>query len=107
MTADLTVSVVAWLAPVPWRTVNVPSRELTPEDVELIEFARAIVDANTDGEDGVHTMGAAARGVDGTMYGGSTSTTSPRTVRRARGPGSRTRVRARELSAIVAVGNCG
>ena len=35
--------------------MNVPSRELTPEDVELIEFARAIVDANTDGEDGVHT----------------------------------------------------
>jgi hypothetical protein len=52
--------------PVPWRTVNVPSRELTPEDVELIEFARAIVDANTDGEDGVHTMGAAVRGVDAT-----------------------------------------
>ena len=49
----------------------VPSRELTLEDQELIEFARQIVDANTDGEDGVHTMGA------------------------------------RELSAIVAVGNLG
>ena len=50
--------------------MNVPSRELTPEDLELIEFARAIVDANTDGQDGVHTMGAAVRGVDGAMYGG-------------------------------------
>ena len=30
---------------VPWRTMNVPSRELTPEDLELIEFARRIVDA--------------------------------------------------------------
>jgi hypothetical protein len=29
-------------------TMNVPSRELTAEDRELIEFARAIVDANTD-----------------------------------------------------------
>jgi hypothetical protein len=37
----------------------VPSRELTLEDQELIEFARQIVDANTDGEDGVHTMGVA------------------------------------------------
>jgi len=36
--------------------MDVPSRELTAEDLELIEFARAIVDANTDGEDGVHTM---------------------------------------------------
>ena len=38
---------------------QVPSRELTAEDRELIEFARAIVDAHTDGEFGVHTMGAA------------------------------------------------
>jgi hypothetical protein len=52
------------------RTMNVPSRELSAEDLELIEFARAIVDANTDGEFGVHTMGAAVRGADGTMYGG-------------------------------------
>lgn len=50
--------------------MNVPSRELTAEDQVLIEFAREIVDANTDGEDGIHTMGAAVRGVDGTMYGG-------------------------------------
>jgi len=44
--------------------MDVPSRELTAEDLELIEFARAIVDANTDGEDGVHTMGAAVRRAD-------------------------------------------
>lgn len=29
--------------------MNVPSRDLDPEDLELIEFARQIVDANTDG----------------------------------------------------------
>jgi hypothetical protein len=34
----------------------VPNQELTLEDEELIEFARQIVDANTDGEDGVHTI---------------------------------------------------
>jgi hypothetical protein len=33
--------------------MNVPSRELTPEDPELIEFARQIMDANTDRDDGV------------------------------------------------------
>jgi hypothetical protein len=43
--------------------MDVPSRELTAKDRELIEFARAIVDAHTDGEFGVHTMGAAVRGV--------------------------------------------
>ena len=88
--------------------MNVPSRELTPEDLELIEFARTIVDANTDGEDGVHTMGAAVRGVDGTMYGGINLyhfTGGPCAelvaLGHARASG------ARELSAIVAVGNCG
>jgi len=44
--------------------MDVPSRELTAEDLELIEFAREIVDANTDGEYGVHTMGAAVRGAN-------------------------------------------
>ena len=34
--------------------MNVPSRELTPEDPELIEFARQIMDANTDRDDGSH-----------------------------------------------------
>lgn len=50
--------------------MDVPSRDLTPDDMELIDFARQIVDANTDGEAGVHTMGAAVRPVDGKMYGG-------------------------------------
>ena len=50
--------------------MGIPSRELTPDDRELIEHARQIVDANTDGEDGVHTMGAAVRAADGQMYGG-------------------------------------
>lgn len=45
--------------------MHVPSRDLTPDDMELTDFARQIVAANTDGEDGVHTMGAAVRGVDG------------------------------------------
>jgi len=88
--------------------MNVPSRELTPEDLELIEFARRIVDANTDGEGGVHTMGAAVRGVDGAMYGGINLyhfTGGPCAelvaLGHARASG------ARELSTIVAVGNCG
>ena len=37
--------------------MHVPSRDLTPDDMELIAFARQIVDANTDGENGVHTRG--------------------------------------------------
>jgi cytidine deaminase len=88
--------------------MDVPSRELTAEDLELIEFARAIVDANTDGECGVHTMGAAVRGADGTMYGGINLyhfTGGPCAelvaLGHARASG------ARELAAIVAVGNCG
>lgn len=88
--------------------MNVPSRELTPEDLELIEFARAIVDANTDGEYGVHTMGAAVRDVSGKMYGGINLyyfTGGPCAelvaLGHARASG------ARELAAIVAVGNCG
>ena len=88
--------------------MNVPSRELTPEDIELIEFARQIVDANTDGEDGVHTMGAAVRAADGKIYGGINLyhfTGGPCAelvaLAHARASG------ARELSAIVAVGNCG
>ena len=88
--------------------MDVPSRELTPEDLELIEFAREIVDANTDGEDGIHTMGAAVRGVDGKMYSGINLyhfTGGPCAelvaLGHARASG------ARELSTIVAVGNCG
>jgi cytidine deaminase len=88
--------------------MDVPSRELTTEDLELIEFARAIVDANTDGEFGVHTMGAAVRGADGAMYGGINLyhfTGGPCAELVARGHARASG--ARELSAIVAVGNCG
>ncbi|MEV6005632.1 cytidine deaminase [Streptomyces sp. NPDC051976] len=88
--------------------MSVPSRELTPADLELIEFAREIVDANTDGEDGTYTMGAAVRGVDGRMYGGINVyhfTGGPCAelvaLGHARASG------ARELATIVAVGNCG
>jgi len=88
--------------------MDIPSNELIPEDLELIEFARQIVDANTDGEDGIHTMGAAVRAVDGKMYGGINLyhfTGGPCAelvaLGHARASG------ARELSTIVAVGNCG
>ena len=40
------------------RPMTVPSRGLTPEDLKLVELARQIVDDNTDGEDGIQTMGA-------------------------------------------------
>lgn len=88
--------------------MNVPSEELTDEDRELIEYAREIVDANTDGEDGVYTMGAAVRAADGNMYGGINIfhfTGGPCAelvaLGHARASG------ARELSTIVAVGNWG
>jgi cytidine deaminase len=88
--------------------MNVPSRELTPEDLELIEFASQVVDANTDGENGVHTMGAAVRAADGKIYGGINVyhfTGGPCAelvaLGHARASG------ARELSTIVAVGNYG
>jgi cytidine deaminase len=88
--------------------MRIPTRELTPDDAELIEFARQIVDANTDGEYGVHTMGAAIRGVDGKMYGGINLyhfTGGPCAelvaLGHARASGGR------ELAAIVAVGNYG
>jgi hypothetical protein len=54
---------------------QVPSRALTAADHELIEFARTIVDASTDGEYGVHTMGAAVPGADAGMFGGIRSPT--------------------------------
>ncbi|MEU8607514.1 cytidine deaminase [Actinoplanes sp. NPDC048791] len=88
--------------------MTIDLRELTAEDLELVEFARGIVDANTDGEDGVHTMGAAVRGVDGRMYGGINLyhfTGGPCAelvaLGHARASG------ARELATIVAVGNFG
>ena len=79
---------------------------LTDDDRELIELARRTVDANTDGPDGVHTMGAAVRGADGRMYAGINLyhfTGGPCAelvaLGRARAEG------ARELTTIVAVGN--
>ena len=88
--------------------VSIPTEELTDADLELIEFARAIIDANTDADYGVHTMGAAVRGVDGKMYGGVNLfhfTGGPCAelvaLGHARASG------ARQLSAIVAVGNGG
>lgn len=81
---------------------------LTDDDRELIELARRTVDANTDGPDGVHTMGAAVRGTDGRMYAGINLyhfTGGPCAelvaLGRARADG------ARELTTIVAVGNQG
>ncbi|MDX3118637.1 ASCH domain-containing protein [Streptomyces scabiei] len=40
----------------------------TEEDMELVEFAQRIVEANGDGE--VHTVGAAVRDARGRMFGG-------------------------------------
>jgi cytidine deaminase len=81
---------------------------LTDDDRELIELARRTVDANTDGPDVVHTMGAAVRGTDGRMYAGINLyhfTGGPCAelvaLGRARAEG------ARELTTIVAVGNEG
>jgi cytidine deaminase len=83
-------------------------RPLTDDDRELIELARRTVDANTDGPDGVYTMGAAVRGADGRMYAGINLyhfTGGPCAelvaLGRARAEG------ARELTTIVAVGNEG
>lgn len=88
--------------------MQIPSLELTPDDLELVEFARRIIDANTDGEGGAHTMGAAVRTIDGGMYGGINLyhfTGGPCAelvaLGHARASG------ARELSTIVAVGNLG
>lgn len=85
-----------------------PLQPLTDDDRELIELARRTVDANTDGPDGVYTMGAAVRGIDGRMYAGINLyhfTGGPCAelvaLGHARASG------ARELTTIVAVGNEG
>ncbi|MHA6696145.1 cytidine/deoxycytidylate deaminase family protein [Homoserinimonas sp. A520] len=52
---------------------NVELEVPTVEDVELIDFAREVIDANTDAgpdEDGAHTMGAAVRDAGGRMFAG-------------------------------------
>jgi cytidine deaminase len=84
------------------------ARDLDDADHELIEHARQIIDANTDGADGVHTMGAAVRAADGRMFGGINLyhfTGGPCAelvaLGHARASG------ARRLTTIVAVGNLG
>jgi cytidine deaminase len=86
--------------------MQIPSQELTDDDRELIGFARRIVNANTDGDEGVHTMGAAVRAADGAVYGGINlyhflggPCAELVALGHARASG------ARELSTIVAVGN--
>src|SRR6187549_1523191 len=83
-------------------------RDLTDDDRELIDYAGQIVDANTDGVDGVHTMGAAVREADGRIFGGINLyhfTGGPCAelvaLGHARASG------ARRLTTIVAVGNFG
>ncbi|MBM2617967.1 cytidine deaminase [Actinoplanes sp. LDG1-06] len=87
--------------------MDIPMRELTDDDLALIEFAREIVDANTDGEFGVHTMGAAVREADGRMFGGINiyhflggPCAELVALGNARASGGR------EFTTIVAVGNC-
>jgi cytidine deaminase len=87
-------------------------RPLGPDDLALIELARDTIDTSTDATeeepDGVHTMGAAVRDVDGRMYAGVNLfhfTGGPCAelvaLGHARASG------ARELTTIVAVGNLG
>ncbi|AXE26161.1 cytidine deaminase [Streptomyces globosus] len=79
---------------------------LPQEDLELVEFARHIVEANGDGE--AHTVGAAVRDAQGRMFGGINLyhfTGGPCAelvaLGHARAEG------ARDLAAIVAVGDRG
>lgn len=87
------------------------ARDLTDDELELVELARSTIDANTDAgpdEDGVHTMGAAVRASDGRMFAGVNLyhfTGGPCAELVALGTA---RVGgAREITAIVAVGNHG
>ena len=87
------------------------ARNLTEDELELVELARSTIDANTDAgpdEDGVHTMGAAVRASDGRMFaavnlyhftGGPCAELVALAIARAGG--------ARGITAIVAVGNHG
>lgn len=54
-------------------TMPASARSLEPDETELVERARATIDATTDAgpdEDGVHTMGAAVRTADGRVFVG-------------------------------------
>ncbi len=49
------------------------ARELTEDELALVDLARRTIDATTDagpGEDGAHTMGAAVRADDGRVFAG-------------------------------------
>ena len=49
------------------------ARELTDDDLALVDLARRTIDATTDaapGEDGAQTMGAAVRAGDGRVFAG-------------------------------------
>jgi cytidine deaminase len=87
------------------------ARNLTDDELELVELARSTIDGNTDAgpnEDGVHTMGAAVRASDGRMFAGVNLyhfTGGPCAELVALGTA---RVGgAREITTIVAVGNHG
>jgi cytidine deaminase len=82
--------------------------ELTADDHELVDLARAVIDANTDGDDGAHTVGAAVRDAEGRVFlgvnvyhftGGPCAELVALGAARAGG--------ARQLEMIVAVGNHG
>lgn len=88
------------------------ARELTDDDLELLDLATRTIDANTDaptpGGDGIHTVGAAVRAGDGRLFAGvnlSHFTGGPCAelvaLGTARAGG------AREIVAIVAVGEGG
>ncbi|WP_051425737.1 cytidine deaminase [Jiangella gansuensis] len=92
--------------------MNSGPQTLTDTDRELIEAARSTIDAHTDAsslaDPGVHTMGAAARDVDGRIHvgvnlahftGGPCAELVALGAARANG--------ARHIETIVAVGNYG
>lgn len=88
--------------------MTLDARPLTADDHELVELARRTVDENSDGDVGVHTMGAAVREANGRMFAGINLhhfTGGPcaelATLAHARASG------ARDLVTIVAVGDYG
>lgn len=86
--------------------VDIDLRELTDDDLELVDHARQLIDAESDGL--VHTVGAAVRASDGTVHcgvnlyhftGGPCAELVALATARSNG--------ARSLATIVAVGNDG
>lgn len=88
-----------------------PLQPLNDQDLELVELARAVIDANTDAgpdEDGAHTVAAEVRAAYGRMFAGVNLhhfTGGPCAELVALGT-ARTQG-AREITTIVAVGNHG